>query len=112
MRDKLYKIINNVYGTLLLISLFAGILPVIPFLLALCIGGEKAEKICLFLYNSYYPWVIATAAIAVIIGLVGVYIKQEKKLNPKEKQNNENVEKNPQNSNQQTTNLNCEIDGK
>ncbi|MBQ3040461.1 MAG: hypothetical protein IJD42_02570 [Clostridia bacterium] len=74
MREKIYSIINKVYGALLMTSFFAGFLPIIPFIVAIIIGGPSAEKICLFLYNQYYPWVIAIASISIIVGLVGMYV--------------------------------------
>ena len=56
------------------ISFFGGGLPLIPFIIALIIGGPTAEKISLFLYNDYYPWVIMAGSIAIVIGLIGMYI--------------------------------------
>ena len=74
MREKLYKIINNIYGILMFIAFFGGFVPVIPFVVALIIGGTTGQAISLFLYKSFYPWVIAIASIAVIVGLIGMYI--------------------------------------
>ncbi len=74
MREKIYNIVNKAYGALLMTSFFAGFLPIIPFIVAIIIGGTSAEKICLFLYNQYYPWVIAIASISVIVGLIGMYV--------------------------------------
>ena len=56
------------------ISFFGGGLPLIPFVIALIIGGPTAEKISLFLYNDYYPWIIMAGSIAIVIGLIGMYI--------------------------------------
>ena len=76
MKDKIYNVINKIYGYVMFVSFFAGILPLIPFIVAICIGGETGEKISLFLYNEYFPWVIALASIAVVIGLIGIYVKK------------------------------------
>ena len=43
-------------------------------------GGEggTGEKIGKWLYTQYYPWIIALASIAVLIGLIAMYVgKQE-----------------------------------
>ncbi len=77
---------NKVYGMLLMTSLFAGFLPVIPFIVAIIIGGTSAEKICLFLYNQYYPWVIAATSISVIVGLIGMYVSKMITFDIKKKQ--------------------------
>ena len=74
MREKLYKILNKIYGLTLFIAFFAGLLPIIPFVIAIIIGGSTGETISLFLYKQYYPCVIALSAIAVIIGWVAMYV--------------------------------------
>ena len=83
MREKIYNVIRKIYGILMTISFFAGILPLIPFIVALCIGGETGNAIALFLYNDYYKWVILGASVAVLIGLIGMYVAGEKGLSVK-----------------------------
>ena len=74
MREKVFKVLNKIYGVLMTISFFAGIVPLIPFVIAIIIGGSTGEAISLFLKNQIYPWVISMAAIAVVIGLITMYI--------------------------------------
>ncbi len=74
MRKKLYNILQKVYGILMTISFFGGILPLIPFIIAIIIGGEWGEKISNFLYKDFYPWVIILGSIAILIGLVAMYL--------------------------------------
>lgn len=76
MREKIANVLNKTYATLMIVSFFAGFLPLIPFIAAIIIGGSTAEAICLFLYNDYYPWVIALASVAVIIGLISMYVSK------------------------------------
>ncbi len=76
MREKIVNVLNKIYGALIAISLFAGILPVIPFIVAIIIGGTTAEQICIFIYKEYYPYVIICATVAVIIGLIAMYINK------------------------------------
>ena len=75
MREKIYVLINRIYGWLLFVSFFAGILPLIPFMVAIAIGGSAGEAISLFLYKQYYPWVIALASLSVFVGWIGLYVK-------------------------------------
>ena len=65
---------NRIYGAVLGVSFFAGLLPLIPFIVAIIIGGETGEAIAVFLYKQYYPWVIAAASVAVLIGWVSLYV--------------------------------------
>ena len=74
MRKKLFNVLNKIYGCLMFASFFAGVLPLIPFIVALCIGGTTGEAISVFLYKQYYPWVILVGSIALIVGLIAMYI--------------------------------------
>ncbi|MBO5312823.1 MAG: hypothetical protein J6B29_02545 [Clostridia bacterium] len=74
MREKIYNILNKIYGVSIIASLFAGLLPLIPFIIAMIIGGETGANISVFLYKQYYPWVAVLASFAVIVGVVALYI--------------------------------------
>ena len=74
MRKKIFKIANTLYGVLMTLSFFGGILPLIPFVVALCVGGPIGEAISLFLYKEYYPWVIMAGSVAIVIGLIAMYV--------------------------------------
>lgn len=74
MRKKLFDILNKIYAVLMTISFFGGVLPLIPFLVALVIGGEVAEKISVFCSEQYYPWVIIIGSIAIVFGLIAMYV--------------------------------------
>ena len=73
MREKIYKALNKAYGVMMTVSFFAGGIPIIPFVIALIVGGDAGEKISLFLYNQYYPWVIVIGSLAIIVGLAAMY---------------------------------------
>lgn len=74
MREKIYQFLNKTYGILMSISFFGGVVPVIPFVIAVIIGGETGEAIAVFLYKQYYPWVILLGSIAIVIGLIAMYV--------------------------------------
>lgn len=74
MREKIFKICNTVYGVLMTASFFGGVVPLIPFIIALIVGGETGEAISLFLYNDYYPWIILAGSVAVVVGLIAMYV--------------------------------------
>ena len=100
MKEKIYNVLNKIYGIAILVSLFAGCLPVIPFIIAIIIGGDFGANMSVFIYKQYYPWVAVLASFAVIIGLIAMYIGGKITFKfPKKKSKNE--EKVP---------LNCDTD--
>ena len=74
MRDKIYDVLNKVYGITMSVAFWGGLLPLFPFVVAIVIGGNIGESISVFLYKQYYPWVIALASISIVIGLIAMYI--------------------------------------
>lgn len=74
MRKKIFDILNKAYGILMSISFFAGFIPLIPFIFAIIIGGTLGENISVFLYKQYYPWVIIVGSVALVIGLIAMYV--------------------------------------
>lgn len=74
MRKKLFNILNKIYGILMTASFFGGLLPLIPFIFSLIVGGTLAENISVFLYDKYYPWVIIVGSIAIVAGLIAMYL--------------------------------------
>ena len=83
MREKLYNICKQLYTVMMYIAFFGGVLPLIPFIVAIIAGGTTGEAISVFLIDKYYPWVIALASIAVLFGLIGMYIGKQQALSAK-----------------------------
>lgn len=77
MREKIYKFLNKAYGIIMFIGFFAGVLPVIPFIIAICIGGPVGEAITLFFTKKFYPVVIAIASIAILVGVIAMYVNKK-----------------------------------
>ena len=72
---KLHNILTKIYGFLMTASFFGGLLPLIPFIIAIIIGGTTGEAIAVFLYKQVYPWIIAMGSVAVLVGLVDIYVE-------------------------------------
>ncbi len=89
MRKKLFDILNKAYGIMMSVSFFAGFLPLIPFVIAIIIGGDIGEKISIFLYKEYYPWVIIVGSLAVVVGLIAMYIGKLESLSVKNVSNSD-----------------------
>lgn len=74
MSKKIYRVLNKLYAGLMFVSFFAGFLPLIPFVVALIIGGDTGAAIYSFLFTDYFPWVIALGSLSVIVGLIAMYV--------------------------------------
>ena len=74
MRKKLFNWLQRIYGILMTISFFCGLLPLLPFIFAIVVGGELGSMIAVFIHKQYYPLVILVGSVAIIIGLVAMYI--------------------------------------
>lgn len=83
MRNKIYTILKKTYGLLMTIAFFAGFIPLIPFIIAILIGGPTGELIATFLYQQVYPWIIALASIAILVGLLAMYVGKKESLSVK-----------------------------
>ena len=83
MREKIHDVFKKVYGIVMSVAFWGGILPLVPFIAAIIIGGSTGEAIAVFLYKQYYPWVIALASAAVLIGLIGMYFGREEAFSTK-----------------------------
>ena len=86
MREKIEKVLQKIYGIMLTVSFFAGLLPLIPFIIAIIIGGGEGgtgEAVATWLYKQYYPWIIALASIAILIGLVAMYVGKKEAFSTK-----------------------------
>ena len=83
MREKIYEVLKKIYGITMTIAFFGGVLPLIPFIIAIIMGGEGGESLAVFLYKQYYPWVIALASISVLIGLIAMYAGKKEAMSTK-----------------------------
>lgn len=80
MKDILKKIsavLRTVFGYGITICLFAGGLTFFGYLVALIIGGETAAAICTFIYKDFFPIVIKTSTVLVLLGLAVMYLNGE-----------------------------------
>ena len=66
----------NVFAIGVTVCLFAGAVAFVGFIAALCIGGETATTLCVFIHKTYFPWIIRFTSISAFSGLIGMYINQ------------------------------------
>lgn len=77
---KISKVLLTIFSIGVLLTLFAGALALLGYIVALIIGGEAATSLCAFIYTKYFPWVIRICSVAVGFGLVGMYLNKKKAL--------------------------------
>jgi len=67
-------VLHRIYSILMTVSFFGGIVPLVPFIIAMIIGGSTGEAIAVTLYKQVYPWVIGFGSVAVVVGMLHTYI--------------------------------------
>ena len=85
IRMKIAKVLSYIFGTGVLIALFAGGATFIGYVAAMIIGGETATEICVFIYKTIYPILFYFSSSIVLIGLIKMYIAGEKAMVPDNK---------------------------
>ena len=82
---KIAAALRVVFGYGVMISLFVGGLTFVGFLVALCIGGDTATAICVFIQKQLFPIIIKIATSMVLLGLVVMYLSGETALTANKK---------------------------
>lgn len=89
MKEKMKKISNvckTIFGYGIMISLALGGLTFFGYLFALCVGGELATTICVFMYKKIIPVAIYMSTIMILLGLIAMYLAGEFALTAKKKE--------------------------
>ena len=74
------KVLLTFFSVGVLVTLFAGALAFVGYLIALLIGGTFAQALCEFIYLHFFPLVIRICSISVALGLLGMYMEKKKAL--------------------------------
>ena len=77
---KFTYIILTVFAVGVLAALFIGGLTLLGYIVALCIGGEGATAMCVFIHKKLFPWIIRFTSVFVGLGLLGMYLSKVKAL--------------------------------
>lgn len=77
---KISNICLTIFAWGVILTLFAGALTFVGYIVALFIGGETATALCAYIYKTYFPWVIRVCSVAVGMGLLGMYLNKVKAL--------------------------------
>lgn len=77
---KISNIFLWIFGIGVTLCVLAGGLTLLGFIVAMCIGGETATKMCVFIHKELFPWIIQFTSIFTGFGLLGMYFGKTKSL--------------------------------
>lgn len=83
MRERLRKISDvckMIFGYGIMITLFAGGLTFLGYVIALVVGGDTAAIICEVIYKRIIPVIIYISTCLILFGLFTMYLAGEKAL--------------------------------
>lgn len=87
MCKRLTNFLRSLFGWGIYLSLFAGGSVFLGYVAALCIGGQTATVICLFLSGTVMPLVIKISTAMVLLGILILYLSGETALTSGKKKN-------------------------
>ena len=91
--EKTCKVLGVIYGYGILITLFAGGLTFFGYVVALCVGGDVAAKICEILYKHVFKYIIIASSCVVILGIIKMYLSGEVALSIEKKKKESKAKK-------------------
>lgn len=74
MKNKIQDIFNWLFSFFIIIAILGGGIILIMFIIAMILGGDMGEKIATSASNIVMPYFIKSAAIAILAGLISIYI--------------------------------------
>lgn len=77
---KIANILLTIFSIGVLLTVVAGGVAIIGYIIAMCIGGDIAVGICQFIKEKYFPLLITGTSIFVACGLAGMYFDKKKAL--------------------------------
>lgn len=87
---KISNILLTIFSIGIILSLFAGAVSLIIYIIAMFIGGEAATNLCASVFTDYLPWVIKFTSIFVGVGFIGMYFAKIKALSVNQTDSSDN----------------------
>lgn len=84
MKKKILEIIKSLFSISLILAILGGGVIFLMFIIALIIGGSQGEYIAVNASDLIMPYFIKLAALAVLSGLLSIYIDGKHSLTLKE----------------------------
>lgn len=86
MKEKIENVIKNIFSISLVTAILGGGVIFLMFVLALIIGGGTGEMLATSAADKIMPYFIRLASIAVLAGLVSIYINGKHSLSMSDKE--------------------------
>lgn len=74
MKEKLDNVLKRIFSFFLIVAILGGGIIFIMFLVALIIGGDLGASIAVSARETIMPYLIRSASISVLVGLISLYI--------------------------------------
>ena len=84
MREKMERILTNIFGIFVSIAVLGGVIVFLTYLVGMIIGGELGANLMVTAWKEWVPYFIRSAAIAVLAGLILFYVTGKHTLSLKE----------------------------
>lgn len=91
--QKIASVLKTIFGYGIMITLFVGGITFFGYIIAMFIGGETATAICVFIYEKVYKVIIYTSTSMILLGIVSMYLSNEKALTAENKKNSKEKNK-------------------
>lgn len=78
--EKISRICFKISSAGILACLLAGGMALVGYIMGIIIGGNLAESLCVWIFDSYLSLVIKFTAAFTGIGLIGIYFSKHKEL--------------------------------
>ena len=88
---KIAGVCKIIFGYGIMITLFAGGLTFLGYVVALIVGGDVAAAICNVIYKQIFPIIIYASTVLVMFGLLTMYLAGEKALTPTKREKKKKV---------------------
>lgn len=85
-RAKIARVCKLIFGYGIMITLFAGALVFLGFIVALIVGGDTATAMCTWIYKKFVPIMVQATSILILWGIASMYIAGEKALSQNKKE--------------------------
>ena len=74
MRKRIEDILNSIFSIFVMIAVAGGVIIFLLFVFAIITGGKGGEKMAVAAAKVYLPYFIKAASIALLAGIINMYI--------------------------------------
>lgn len=91
MNEKLERVLTNIFGIFISISVLGGIIVFVTYIFGMIAGGEIGGSWMVAAWEKLVPYFIKSAALGVLAGLLLFYVTGNHTLSLREEKNKRNI---------------------